>query len=574
MDRPGLVRAQKPDPVWASAAGREQQGGLRRYLWQLHPVATAIAFLLINLSGIDRVGPIVVITLAYTVGLAVVRFAGSFSNTSKQFVGLAFLDVITIATVAVAYPEFWRQCLVTSGLIVSMGWAESKRVTGVLLAYATVLMGIAGAVHNVEYWLLGCVLFAVCTASISVTAMWSASEQPLNAVGESLDSVRAMVWQAEETGEVTEIVGPVEFITGLTPTGIIGRPFTVFLGAKDFEFLGEWSRELTETGSVSCVHSIGLRADAAVRSSLRLVKTKTGKTEIHGVTVDISKAWAKGEEQRRQASVIQHMRDGLIILGSDPDGTIRVDRLNVPATRILGLSEFASWQELVNSHPSLCDRISLDLPEAAEDRWRYEVPDSNDVEWTAVHTYQINDEAMAVQLTDISREVADEARILHDANHDGLTGLLNAAEFRRRMTERLTSPTPITVFLLDLNQFKPVNDAHGHAAGDVVLRTIAQRLRNSLKADDQVARLGGDEFVGFLDGTTLPEEIERTRIRIETACSEPVLVNDDLIVEVSASLGYATRQPGDSPADLLARADREMYARKAIATSAGRPGRA
>ena len=124
------------------------------------------------------------------------------------------------------------------------------------------------------------------------------------------------------------------------------------------------------------------------------------------------------------------------------------------------------------------------------------------------------------------------------------------------------------MFVLDLDDFKPVNDQFGHAAGDIVLTRIAQRLASCVKESDTVARMGGDEFVGFADGLITDEGVERLVRRIEATCSEPITVSDDEIVAVSGTVGWTWANPGDDNDAVVARADRAMYRRKME-----RPGR-
>ncbi|OHV74227.1 GGDEF domain-containing protein [Pseudofrankia sp. BMG5.36] len=113
-------------------------------------------------------------------------------------------------------------------------------------------------------------------------------------------------------------------------------------------------------------------------------------------------------------------------------------------------------------------------------------------------------------LTDNVRLVArveqDQLALRHQAFHDPLTGLANRALFGDRLAQALArrarAPARLAVFFCDLDEFKHVNDALGHAAGDELLRMTARRLLTSVRASDTVARLGGDEFAILLDATT------------------------------------------------------------------------
>jgi diguanylate cyclase (GGDEF)-like protein len=156
---------------------------------------------------------------------------------------------------------------------------------------------------------------------------------------------------------------------------------------------------------------------------------------------------------------------------------------------------------------------------------------------------------------------ADHARL-----HDELTGLPNRTLFRAcaedaiRRAERHGVPGAIMV--LDLNGFKRVNDTLGHAAGDVVLREVATRLRASVRGSDTVARLGGDEFAILLSGRVSAAGAREAAYGIAERVAQPIEVGGDEH-RVSASIGIV-RFPddGDALATLLERADRAMYAAK------------
>ncbi|WP_354677750.1 EAL domain-containing protein [Cupriavidus plantarum] len=104
---------------------------------------------------------------------------------------------------------------------------------------------------------------------------------------------------------------------------------------------------------------------------------------------------------------------------------------------------------------------------------------------------------------DVSMERAHAARLAHEATHDGLTGLVNRAEFERRLASATSSTRQTdcthTLMYLDLDQFKVVNDTCGHAAGDELIRQVAEVMRQALRKGDTLARLGGDEFGVLLE---------------------------------------------------------------------------
>jgi diguanylate cyclase (GGDEF)-like protein len=149
------------------------------------------------------------------------------------------------------------------------------------------------------------------------------------------------------------------------------------------------------------------------------------------------------------------------------------------------------------------------------------------------------------------------------ASHDSLTGLAN----RRTMEEQLSASLDaagahsVAVLMLDLDGFKQVNDTMGHAAGDVLLIGIAERLKQQLREDDIVARLGGDEFVVILPRVHDVGDVFAVGHRLLDAARRPMRINDQ-VVTVGASIGMTVNEPGASPLDILQQADTAMYEAK------------
>ena len=153
----------------------------------------------------------------------------------------------------------------------------------------------------------------------------------------------------------------------------------------------------------------------------------------------------------------------------------------------------------------------------------------------------------------------------HQALHDALTGLPNrllVAETLEQALERSArTGDEVAVLFVDLDRFKLINDSRGHAAGDELLVTVAERLRRVVRPDDVVARFGGDEFVIVCEDKAAALEASVLAERILTALREPVLAGGQEVF-LSASVGIAVADGSGSPSGLLRDADAAMYRAK------------
>lgn len=175
-------------------------------------------------------------------------------------------------------------------------------------------------------------------------------------------------------------------------------------------------------------------------------------------------------------------------------------------------------------------------------------------------------EGVGVTVRDITlaRQASEQAR--HQASHDPLTGLANRAGFAQSAAAAIAEAEKggysIALALLDLDEFKPINDSLGHAAGDQVLQQVAARLRDGVRPSDTIARLGGDEFVLVLPKLDYPEGAEVVARKVIAQVASPMRVEGrDLVVTVSVGVSMYP-QDGLDAAALLKAADAAMYRAK------------
>lgn len=177
--------------------------------------------------------------------------------------------------------------------------------------------------------------------------------------------------------------------------------------------------------------------------------------------------------------------------------------------------------------------------------------------------------AMAADLAGIAIERSHtERKMQHLAHHDPLTGLPNRTlfwpQFSRALHEARRESRKVTVAYLDLDNFKQINDGCGHAMGDEVLKTVAQRIAQSIRASDLVVRLGGDEFA-IVFSNPVQEEVGVIRRlgEIRELISSPIEF-DGLKMNPTCSMGVAFfPNDGTTPEELIAKADAAMYGAKA-----------
>lgn len=175
---------------------------------------------------------------------------------------------------------------------------------------------------------------------------------------------------------------------------------------------------------------------------------------------------------------------------------------------------------------------------------------------------------------DVTALVQAEEKLRFLAHHDPLTGLSNRLLFNDRLDSALRAArrhqSSLALLFLDINDFKHINDTHGHAVGDCVLRTIARRLERCVRETDTVARMGGDEFTVLLTDTRSAEAISRKVEQIVAVMAEPLGPEFGGIEVPSGSIGVACYPADGEDADtLLSRADADMYRLKGRRSGTG-----
>lgn len=166
--------------------------------------------------------------------------------------------------------------------------------------------------------------------------------------------------------------------------------------------------------------------------------------------------------------------------------------------------------------------------------------------------------------TDVTREVELQERNHYLAYHDPHTGLANRSLFEDRLSHAIANASRIGnsvgILYCDLNEFKQINDEHGHAVGDFVLAEVAKRLSSFFRVNDTVARFGGDEFVVIVEHLDDDEQLSTMAKSLAKKIAEPM---NEFNVSISTSIGTASfPQDGLTKDQLLTIADYRMYDQK------------
>ena len=272
--------------------------------------------------------------------------------------------------------------------------------------------------------------------------------------------------------------------------------------------------------------------------------------------------------ERRIRALVEHSNDLITVIG--PDLIVRWQSPSVRRTLGYSADAMVGTSLAVIIHPGDRALVEAQVGEAQSGattaftaRFRDSAGGWRHLE--AVVENRLRDrvvEGIILSLRDISERQALEEELRHLAFHDPLTGLANRALFEDRLAHALAAARrhgrPVAVLFLDLDDFKTINDSLGHAVGDELLRTVAERIAGEIRVTDTPARLGGDEFAVLLE--TL-QDADAIAQRLLEALRQPLYIAEREL-RISASVGLA-RSDGSSGVDeLLRNADTAMYAAK------------
>ena len=290
----------------------------------------------------------------------------------------------------------------------------------------------------------------------------------------------------------------------------------------------------------------------------------------------IDRLMARGrqlEQWRLQSAALSSVNDAVCV--TDPQGCL--EWMNDAYSALVGLSTSQMLGSPLSSFPhAQLQAMSSAYDSSAKDLCcvKTEIMQTGNkgesLVFEQVVTPLVNGEGplthYVVILHDVTARKTQEFLMKHQAYHDPLTDLPNRIMFEDRLEQALAQArrngTLLALFFLDLDNFKPINDHHGHQTGDRVLRVVAKRLATCVRSTDTVARLCGDEFTVILQGLDRIEDIRQVAQKILECLSPPIrLGGQDIPIQISIGIAVYPKDSTD-PHRLLAIADQAMYRAK------------
>ncbi|MDX1367857.1 EAL domain-containing protein [Pseudomonas sp.] len=410
------------------------------------------------------------------------------------------------------------------------------------------------------------------------------SEARLRAISEASPDLTLVL---DEEGRYLEVMAPDPQLLYGGGEGLVGKRLADVLSVGQVErFMAFIARTLASDSPQTLEY--GMRTPSGHRlfegRARRLDTLLQGKRAVVVIARDITDR-VNLELDRRIAAIAFESQQGMLIT----DASTRILKVNRAFSQISGYSAadaIGQTTQMLSSGrqgPEFYQAMWETLIETGI--WEGEIWNrrkSGEVfpEWLAISA--VRDERGRVSnyvasLTDISERKSAEEKIKHLAFYDALTGLPNRRLLRDRLQQaralsRRNGQHAALVFL-DLDNFKNVNDLHGHQIGDELLCQVAERLRHNLRERDTVARLGGDEFVLMLEGLESHAEeaasqVEHLGTKVLDALRQPYLAGGHSLFS-SASLGVVLFNDEQYSVDeLMQRADLSMYTAKAAGKNA------
>ena len=422
-------------------------------------------------------------------------------------------------------------------------------------------------------------------AGVDITER-SAAERKLRELTAILDNTTDLVVQADHQGHMLYMNPAVRRAVGLDEGAVVNqRHFSEFNTPATNQLFAEVIAPAVREHGVWVGDTTVLVAGAQVLPVNQLViahRDSTGRVERYS---SVMRDRSVGVESRRlllrEQAMLHSVTEALPAIVSALDTGLRYRFANsaferwygLPSDRILGrlASEVLAPADFERSHAWAQRALAGETVQFERHYPNRPGAPHLSVTYVPVHLEDGTVDGFVGIATDITRHRREQVRLQQLAERDPLTGLLNRAGFEQQLQRSLAAGEGIAMALLyiDLDRFKLVNDQHGHAVGDELLRQFAQRLTLLVRPRDAVARLGGDEFAVLLTSVREARHASTVAVKVLAAAHRPFQAGS-LQLQIGASVGVAfAADPALGAlggAELLARADAQLY----VAKGAGR----
>ncbi|MEU5891700.1 EAL domain-containing protein [Streptomyces sp. NPDC047461] len=298
--------------------------------------------------------------------------------------------------------------------------------------------------------------------------------------------------------------------------------------------------------------------------------TLAAQTALAAARVTLAQEVNRRNSEVYFRTLVQNASDVILILDDD-----RVRYASPSADQMLGIPNLEGTQliELVPPQDSRAvaetlERIRRREYQTRRAHWRMVRTDRATIEvevrWSDLRE-EVTVGGVVLTLRDVTEQRKLERALTYQAFHDSLTGLANRVLFQERINHALVQAqregTVVGVLFVDVDDFKVVNDIHGHGVGDELLVALSLRLQTTVRASDTAARIGGDEFALLVEGSVTPAGVERFTEHVMSVFAEPFRLSVGPM-SMYASVGVATTEDSIDSVELLTHADLALYAAK------------
>jgi diguanylate cyclase (GGDEF)-like protein/PAS domain S-box-containing protein len=508
-----------------------------------------------------------------------------FRRTRRIPPVVAYTDVL----VCLLFPLLLHEAFLPA-VIVALGVIAQTTITlGRRAALGAHLAGSAGfalvglAIDSPDTWMILAFLITGCLVVVNIGSVADTEVAARTRYLALVEGLQGIVWEGDpDTFGFTYVSPKAETILGYPIDRWYEEGFwEAHLHPDDRDEAVEFCREAERAGRDHELEYRMISADGRVVYLHDVVAVTSDPTSrsytTHGVMLDVTERKRIEERERQYADIVETIDIGLVVVElRDPEDelSLRLMAANPAACASLDRPlDQAAGQLLHEAIPGLAGNdLMVRVADVARTGRTYEIEEivvrkglpSEQI--LACRAFSLGDGVIGISLSDVTTATLASQALRRQALHDGLTGLPNRTLLQDRLSQALRessrSGAPVALLVMDLDQFKEINDALGHHVGDLVLIELANRLQQVVRGADVIARLGGDEFALLMTTDVSIEGAVQMAERIKTALMEPFVLGE-LRLQTNASIGIAIHPEHAADAESLTqRADVAMYQAK------------